>query len=350
MEDFLAWLSTEWEQFKDLGGDTFRNVSLFVAAVFGFGLAFWRSKVASKHNKIAESGLNIDRFQKGAAMLGDERLSVRQAGILMLSELAQQNMHEYFDQTQKVICSYIRERSKEQLLETESKYITSRNFDIDISPECHTALNELSTMNRKYIRKNPNKLVRYDLTNCNLQNCSVKGLNLSNANLFNSCFRNSVIIAGSLKNARLNNSNVSGSVIFYTNLKDANLNRVDFDDAIIGVLPEVFPEYMKIKNLKENGQQPNIAPELEEFINFNESHDYLLPQNLSINQLHSQRNINQFVIDKLCEKEGIDPPININKNVKKDENKSNPKKLRLIFDFDEIYQLVQQTIIEKEHT
>ncbi|MEP0943781.1 MAG: pentapeptide repeat-containing protein [Rhizobiaceae bacterium] len=72
-----SWSVRDWQSFV-----------LIVLAPLGIVLALWRSWVAHKQVRIAEDGQNLDRFQKGAQMLGDKRMSVRQGGILALRELA----------------------------------------------------------------------------------------------------------------------------------------------------------------------------------------------------------------------------------------------------------------------
>ena len=70
--------------------DVLRSLALVVAALgglfIGLPLAVWRSTIASKQAQTAEMGHNFDRYQRGAAMLSDKRLSVRQAGIMALEK------------------------------------------------------------------------------------------------------------------------------------------------------------------------------------------------------------------------------------------------------------------------
>lgn len=252
MEDFFVWLSTEWDQFKDLGENTFRNVSLFIAAIVGLGLAVWRSIIAQRQVKTSENGLNIDRFQKGVAMLGDGRLSVRQAGIFMLSELAQQNMAEYFNPVQKVLCSFIRDRSQEQISEFElekseelkrinAKYkkrmadpsrddqfmqvqyemdynqVKNSKLQNNISDDNQTALAELSTLNQLYWQ-NPNNahddyasfmnLSNSHLKRANFSDCSLQGVKFINADL-----RSAYLLKTSLKNCRFLKADLTDAVI-----------------------------------------------------------------------------------------------------------------------------------------
>ena len=76
----------------------------------------WRSGVRDTHKQVrlAEAGQNADRYQKGAAMLGDGRLSVREAGIFALSAMVKRDPETYYLVVQKLFCSFMRDRSREQ--------------------------------------------------------------------------------------------------------------------------------------------------------------------------------------------------------------------------------------------
>ena len=49
---------------------------------------------ANRQTNISEQAADLDRFQKASQMLGDERLSVRQAGIISLSDLAKSQLNK----------------------------------------------------------------------------------------------------------------------------------------------------------------------------------------------------------------------------------------------------------------
>ena len=91
-----------------------RNIGLTVAAAIVLPLAIWRSLLAHKSTQLTERGQNIDRFQKGAEMLGDEELSVREAGIFALKELAQVDPIGHYLPVQKTLCAFLRNKSLKQ--------------------------------------------------------------------------------------------------------------------------------------------------------------------------------------------------------------------------------------------
>ena len=83
------------QNWLDLSIEDLRNLVLIGSAVIGLPLVIWRSWLAHKQTRLSEAGQNIDRYRKGAAMLGDERLSVREAGIFGLHQLATAAPKEY---------------------------------------------------------------------------------------------------------------------------------------------------------------------------------------------------------------------------------------------------------------
>lgn len=93
-----------------------RNFALIIAGGIGLGLAGWRSWTASSQAKtallqakLAERGQNTERFQKSAAMLSDERRSVRQAGIYALVELAIADPEAHYMIIQRTLRGFVLE-------------------------------------------------------------------------------------------------------------------------------------------------------------------------------------------------------------------------------------------------
>ena len=92
----VEWSSVWTFKFWQVLSEILRNVGLFAIAPVGLWLAWDRSKTATREAdtatreaETAERGQNTDRFQKAAAMLGDVELSVREAGIFILKEIAE---------------------------------------------------------------------------------------------------------------------------------------------------------------------------------------------------------------------------------------------------------------------
>lgn len=119
-----------WGGEKPAFSEVLRNLGLLGLGITGLWLAYDRTKTASRQADIAERGQNNERFQKAAEMLGHKRLSVREAGIFSLIELAKADMSNQCIPVQKVLCSYIKDRTME-IIETEP-YTRIWDFDYDI--------------------------------------------------------------------------------------------------------------------------------------------------------------------------------------------------------------------------
>ncbi|SNZ20936.1 Uncharacterized protein YjbI, contains pentapeptide repeats [Cohaesibacter gelatinilyticus] len=89
-----------------------RNWGLLPLALIGMGLAVWRSKIASDQRNIAQQAQFADRYAKAASMLSDSALSIREAGIFALKELALADPEGHYIPAQSLLCSFIRDRSK----------------------------------------------------------------------------------------------------------------------------------------------------------------------------------------------------------------------------------------------
>lgn len=79
--------------------------------------AIEQAETAIEQTTIAERSQNASQFQNAADMLGNEKMSVREAGIFSLFSLADLNPKEYYIPTQTLLCAFIRERSVETMME-----------------------------------------------------------------------------------------------------------------------------------------------------------------------------------------------------------------------------------------
>lgn len=91
-----------------------RNLVLIVTAVIGLGLLVWRSIVAQKQVNLASRAHGMDRFQKGAEMLGSERVSIRLSGIIYLHALAISEPRRFGSVCMDVMEKMIKERCREE--------------------------------------------------------------------------------------------------------------------------------------------------------------------------------------------------------------------------------------------
>src|SRR5262249_15657542 len=104
-----------------------QQLGLLVLAVPALLFAVWRSwtahqqaraaleqaRIAADNAKLAERGQHVDRYQKAAAMLDSEQLSVRRAAIYALRELALSDPEGHLALTRRLLCAFARDRSIE---------------------------------------------------------------------------------------------------------------------------------------------------------------------------------------------------------------------------------------------
>ena len=81
---------------------TIRNVGLIGGGAIAILIAYWRSRLARNKTLLNK------RYQEGAAMLGNDVLAVRWAGIYALERLAKDHPWEYHVQIMNLLCAFVR--------------------------------------------------------------------------------------------------------------------------------------------------------------------------------------------------------------------------------------------------
>ena len=221
----LANIGREWDL------EDWRNLTIIIAAAIGFPLAFWRSWVAHQQERnsqnqfrLAESGQNIDRYQKGATMLGDSRLSVRQAGILVLTDLAKNRPHEYAVLVQQLLCSFVRDRSAEQM---SNKDPVAKNPII--APDNQTAVFYISHLIDEYFdtEESDEVLLWTDFKETNLTGGDLKGAILRSVDFYDANLSFADLSFCDLSRARLSFANLIGTKLADSDLTDADLSHTN---------------------------------------------------------------------------------------------------------------------------
>ena len=214
-----------------------RNISLASLALIALLLATWRSVLAHQAQKLSESGLIIDRFQKGAAMLDSKELSVRLAGIYALRELAMSDPRETYITVQDLLCDFVRERSKERQPELVkiSKERPSPEYG-PFPPDQHKALETVSRLRRsvsnaRRLESDADWLVdlrRANLSGADLENAELSGADLSHANLSLAFLRSANLSAANLQFAKLTLAYVGDAILSGAKLDNAVLYSASF--------------------------------------------------------------------------------------------------------------------------
>ena len=116
-----------WMFWEDLRGGQVRNAALVIGGATALLLAVWRSRVAERQAKAAQSqvkasqqSLSNERYQKGAEMLGSDVRSVRLGGVYALERLAEEHPEQYHLQVMRLLCAFARNPINDDTIETES--------------------------------------------------------------------------------------------------------------------------------------------------------------------------------------------------------------------------------------
>ena len=101
-----------------------RNIGLVLGGLAALWVAVWRSRVADRQAKAtqrqadtAQQRLLDERHQDGAAMLANELLPVRLAGIYALQRLAASQPEEYHIPIMRLLCAFVRRPIRDDLHE-----------------------------------------------------------------------------------------------------------------------------------------------------------------------------------------------------------------------------------------
>jgi hypothetical protein len=220
-----------------------RNLALifatFIGAFIGLPLAIWRSVIAHKQVRLAEAGQNADRYQKGAAMLGDGRLSVREAGIFALSAMVKRDPETYYLVVQKLFCSFMRDRSREQkeVFAKQRKESPTMRHEIDepdIAPDVQTALTEFVNLRKKFSKQLERGGHTYDL----------RGTNFRNGNLIKADLRDAYLQGADLWDAYLQGADLRGAELRGADFWGTDLTNAIYDTAALRTARHVHSEYL----------------------------------------------------------------------------------------------------------
>ena len=130
----VIWIKCpEWLTSGESASTTLRNMGLLVAAAIGLPLAIWRSVIAERQaeaarrqSEIAMRNLLNERFQEGAAMLGNIDIgSVRIGGVHALARLASEYPEEFHLPVMQLFSAFVVDRTRSDAKEQGRTVITS---------------------------------------------------------------------------------------------------------------------------------------------------------------------------------------------------------------------------------
>ena len=263
---FALW---GWLNGDESASTTIRNIGFIIAGSVAVPLAIWRSVVADRQASaaqrqaktglqqatIAQRGLLNERYQKGAEMLGSQRLPVRLGGIYALRSLAKEHPEEYHVQIMRLLCAYVRYPSKsKRLAETGQTDEKGSPIRLDVGAAMAMIVDRgeqgvaLETEAGSTVYLNNADLRRAEFAHAKLIGAVLSGANLSHTKFYNAKLSGADLVCANLSdanfwranlsNADLTHANLTNSTFIRANLTGAYLNdakaaNADFRDAIM---------------------------------------------------------------------------------------------------------------------
>ena len=231
----VAWCLWDWLAAQPDGREsrstTVRNLALTAGVPLGLWLTMWRLRVADRQAATAQRRLEIERYQRGAEMLGSEVLSVRLGGIYALWNLAEHHPEQYHVDAMRLFCAFVGHPPEDktiahsddgsdphELLDNDQQLAKS----LRLRPDVETIVEMISDRSPARIALERKRGFQLDLRHAHLQRAWLEGADLSNA----------VLDRADLTGANLKGANLSAATLGSTILDGAmNLTQAQLDQA-----------------------------------------------------------------------------------------------------------------------
>ena len=272
-----------------------RNVGLVLGGLAALWVAVWRSRIAERQADTAQRGLLNERYQRGAAMIGSEVLSVRLAGIYALQRLAEDHPKDYHIQIMSVLCAFVRRPALDQGGETRSDPDSQQSSAIPpLRDDVQTAMEAISVCHKRHWHIEIEAESGLDLHGADLRRARLQGANLAigkkvtpwepwipfsnpfalqtGVNLSSVDLRSADLMFADLQFADLRNATLGGARLMFAklhgiswdhaDLRDADLSGAHFSNAEAqggGQSPGPSQKQLDVARAR-----PNIPPTLDE--------------------------------------------------------------------------------------
>ena len=221
---FISW---DWLSEGASRSEVIRNVGLLVAGLVAFPLAIWRALVADRQasanqrqTATAQQGLLNERFQKGVDMLGSDLLLVRLGGIYALQGLIEEFPEQYYVQTMRLLCAFVRNPTNDDDEETNSDVYYQYGGRIPkLREDVQAIMDVIGKRDEALVALEVKEVFLFDLRRANLKRAALEGSNLSNVNLN----------WANLSDAKLAGANLSGAWLFGATLSGTKFCNVGVD-------------------------------------------------------------------------------------------------------------------------
>ena len=222
--EFWVWLSDGGES----GSTTIRNVGLVLAGVEALIFALWRSIVSSRQADAARFQADTaqlvllnERYQRGAEMLGHEKLVVRVGGICALQLLSQEHPREYRSQIMNLLCAFVRSAP---WFDGPLNEQGVPSFRLSIQQDAQQAIIAIGEMRGSGVTSEGEPYFRLNLSGSNLKNAQLDDLDLSSVPL-------SYVAHGSLHHPlQARRTNLGGADLAGASMLRTDVSDVDFSE------------------------------------------------------------------------------------------------------------------------
>lgn len=208
------------------------------ATIVGLYFLNRRAKASDKQARLAEEGLDIDRFHKGTEMLADDHASVRQAGIVSLKQLALSRPREYGPLVLDVFTNFLKK--------PDSGPTSFAIHKLEDRPDVHSAFRTaMEIWQYKSIRKWYLRKKRYlDMGRIGLhgghyqdfdfQSVSFVGAEFVSIGFADIKFHSTLFVNTKFEQCRFGNSSFVGIAIFTSEFMDCDIADVNWNGATVG--------------------------------------------------------------------------------------------------------------------
>jgi len=265
----------------ETGSTTIRNVGVGIGGGIEIWVAIWRGVVADRQAKASQDqantsqrGLLDERYQKGAEMLGNEKLPVRLSGIYSLARLAREYSRDYHTQIVHLLCAFVRHPVGEFVempltIKAMKDLAPGARFTVGwdrageeegddrpprVREDVQAIMTALGGRNEVQIKTEEREKCRLDLVNASLRFAQLINADLNHANLLHADLTCAVLVDAKLKGAYLDRADftdaqLSGadlSGITMTNCK--GLTQAQLDQAFVD--PDIPPKLGGVRDAK----------------------------------------------------------------------------------------------------
>ena len=221
-----SWAPWDWLRSSGSGSEThsttLRNIGLLLAGFVALMFAGWRSWVADRQVKTAQSTLRNERYQRAAEMLGSDVMAVRLGGIYALQSLAEKYPQEYYVECMRLMCAFVRHPTQDEHIESDRQL---EDIPIGYRPtreDVQAVMHLMRDRDDERIALENKQQFKPDLQGAALYDMDLVELNLSSANLKSARLSGADLVGANLSDATLTSADLS-----HARLEDANLHNAD---------------------------------------------------------------------------------------------------------------------------